>query len=195
MKIKLIFLLFFLGLSFCLMAQEQEKKLSLGIKAGGNYSMYLGTEDLGVYGGVQLQTRLGRRLYLQNELLVSSTDDIYFLEIPILLKYKFSEKLYGLGGIKGSLPLNNQEKYNEKEFESYGGYEGYDYFLTDFYGFKSSIVVGVQHYISKKFFIEGNFSFGLFKNMSEIYHVNSTGYREYSETRIHTAKAGIGYTF
>lgn len=193
MKLKITFL-FIIWFSFS-MAQEQERTLSLSVKAGGNYSMYLGTEDLGVYGGIQLQTKLGQKLYLQNELLVSSTDDIYFLEIPILLKYKFSESLYGLGGLKGSLPLNDQEKYNKKEFEFYGGYEGYDYFLTDFDGFKSSVVVGVQHFISKKLFIEGYFSFGLFKNMSEIYHINSTGFSIYEETRIHTVRAGIGYTF
>lgn len=194
MKLKITILLF-LGFSFCLTAQEQEKRLSFSIKAGGNYSTFLGMEDLGVYGGVQLQTRLGQRLYLQNELLISSTDDIYFMEIPILLKYKFSEKLYGLGGIRGSLPLNNQEKYNQKEFEASGGYEGYDYFVTDFDGFKSSLDVGVQHYISKKLFIEGIFSFGLFKSMSETYYINDTGYSETSETRFHRFKAGIGYVF
>jgi hypothetical protein len=157
--------------------------------------MYLYSEDLGAYGGVQLQTHLGGKFYLQNELLVSSTDDIYFLEVPVLLKYKFSDTLYGLGGIRGSMALNDQEKYNEKEFEYYGGYEGYDYFLTDFYGIKFSADLGVQHFISKKLFIEGTFSFGLFKSMSLLYRVNETGYTEYTHTRIHRVKAGIGYVF
>ena len=170
-------------------ATAQEKKIDFGVKAGGNYSMYSSyMNSFNAYAGVFGQYKFNEKVYLQSELIFSATDDIYFIEFPVLAKYKLSNTLYAFAGPKLTYLLNDEKKYNES------------YDLNDNYTFKKlgiAAEVGIQHYLFPHIFIEGRFGFNFTNQVNEFYYdqTDEFYYEENNHFHIHTVKAGIGYVF
>lgn len=162
---------------------SQDKKLGFSVKAGGNYSIISRGygEDLGVYGGAFIEYNIKDRFYLQTEILFSTTDDIYFFEFPLLVKYTFSETIFGFAGPKLTYLLNDAEKYTESINDPY-----------DLYEFKKmgiAVEIGIQHNLYPNLFIEGRFGYNFTKQ------IDNTFYEDRFQSQVNTVKAGIGYIF
>lgn len=156
-------------------AQEEnrpvEKKITFGIRGGVNGS-YIG--DIGedffsseLYGGIFTETRLSKKWSIQNELNVSFSGDFIFVEIPILLKYNFSDKLSILAGPR--LDVNAKPKH--VTFSSPLGI---------------SAELGIQYNINKHLFIEARYDYG-FTNSSKIFGNNLVDANNF--------RVGLGFKF
>ncbi|WP_157547280.1 outer membrane beta-barrel protein [Kordia zhangzhouensis] len=178
MKKQLLLSIFFLGCTFFSFSQEKKDFLKnqtiFGFKAGLNQS-YLNTSSdndysgLELYGGFFAETSLSNTLSFQYELLYSYTDDISFLEIPLLLKYHLNDKWSIMSGPKLDVVAN-------KTIEN-ALYEP----------LSVSLEIGTQYNISKRFFIEGRYGYGLSKEV--LIDSNSNSYSR------NTLRLGVGYKF
>lgn len=177
MKKRLFTIVCILCISFA-NAQEpndsQKKRTTFGFKAGLNQS-YLNTSSdngysgLEVYAGFFAETSLSKKWSFQYELLYSYTDDINFLEIPLLFKYHVNDKWAFMAGPKLDVVAN-------KSIEG-ALYEP----------LSVSFTLGVQYNISKRFFVEGRYSLGLSNEL--ITNSNSETFSR------NTLRLGIGFKF
>ncbi len=145
-----------------------------GFKAGLNQS-YLNTSSdngysgLELYGGFFAETSLSRKISFQYELMYSYTDDISFLEIPLLLKYHLNDRWSFMAGPKLDVIAN-------KSIEG-----------AIYEPLSVSISLGVQYDISKRFFVEGRYGFGLSKQL-----ITDSNSNTFSRS---TLRLGVGYRF
>ncbi|MCH2194343.1 porin family protein [Kordia sp.] len=177
MKKHLLTIVCILCISF-VNAQEsndpQKGQTTFGFKAGLNQS-YLNTssdngyEGLELYAGFFAETSLSKKWSFQYELLYSYTDDINFLEIPLLFKYHLNDKLAFMAGPKLDVVANKS-------------IEGALYVPLSV-----SFSLGVQYNISRHFFVEGRYGLGLSNEL--ITNGNSETFGR------NTLRLGIGLKF
>lgn len=137
-----------------LKAVQGVKKTRFGIKTGINFSTlrsirlrdfdngavdYNGTE---FYGGLFVDTRIGTHWNLQNELLLSYTDEFTFVEIPIAFKRKITNKLWALIGPRAQIVLNDSDEVDRS--------------------FGLALDAGLQYDLPKNFFIEARYGQALY---------------------------------
>lgn len=178
MKKTLLFIVSTFVFTYFSYAQETDtfikNKTTFGFKAGANQS-YLNTSSdngysgLELYGGFFAETGLSKKVSFQYELLYSYTDDISFVEIPLLFKYHINNKWSFMAGPKLDVIAN-------KSIEG-ALYEP----------LSVSISIGVQYNISKRFFAEGRYGLGLSKEI--ITDSNSDTFSR------NTLRLGLGYKF
>lgn len=176
MKYPLLLLLCF---SMSMAIAQREHATYFGFKGGLNRSVINGHEPNGTstgYIGVEMyasffaDSRLNDRWRLENEILFSFTDEYFFIEIPLHIKYQVLKKTYILAGPKLDMIVNPDDE------------------MYDFNNFGVSIDVGAQYEITKRFFTEFRYSQGL---MSQ---VNDRGLDIYDGKR-NTLRLGIGMRF
>ncbi|WP_430409593.1 porin family protein [Kordia sp.] len=150
------------------------KQTTFGFKVGlsGNHfgnqfnDSFTGVE---FYAGLFLETSLSENFSIQNELLFSTFTDSYdFIEVPILLKYKISDKFSLFAGPKLDFLINES---------------------NDLFQFKPlgiSAEIGVQYNISKRFFLEGRYSHSFTKQVNV---------RSGSSEALRTLRFGVGFRF
>jgi hypothetical protein len=140
----------------CIGSSQTDKKTIVtrfGFKGGLNHSVINGKDSIGgktgyigteLYAGFFSDSRLSSKWNLENELLFSWTDDFHFVEIPIHLKYKFTNKWGAFAGPKMDIIVDN----DNDPFESY----------YSFRNFGVSADVGIQFNFLNRLFAEGRFS-------------------------------------
>lgn len=162
---------------------QSGKSVDFGLKFGANYSIITGLyEDLGVYGGFFSSVNLKNdKFSIQGELLFSNTDDIYFLELPVSLKYKLSDNFYLFSGPRFNWLINNEDKYTKEMNDPEDVY----YFKKFGFGWE----IGVLHPIYKNWFLEGRFNYNFTKQ------IDNDFYGDYYSSRVNTVRIGVGYKF
>lgn len=168
-KTILLITVFFIG--YATYAQETETiipfKTKFGVKGGLSGVSDINEDyDTSFYIGVFSETRLSRKWSLQNEVLISPSDN--FLEIPILIKYHISDKFEIFLGPKLDLVLDSTSEIPSPDNP-----------------INLSLAAGVQYNISKQFFVEGRYSKGL----------TDPRFGLDREGAIDTFKIGLGFKF
>lgn len=143
---------------FAVNAQEfnesLKNKTTFGVKAGLNQTFVSNFPNSlsqgGYYAGAFAETRLSEKISFQYELRYATFIDIgqgdeniydhSFIEIPLLLKYHFSDKFVLFFGPRMDFLLDDREPAAR---------------------FGVSVEVGLQYNFNKNFFIEASFSSGL----------------------------------
>lgn len=132
-----------------LLAVQNQKRVRFGIKTGINFSTLRSIElrdfDNGAedykstefYGGLFVDTRISTHWNLQNELLLSYTDEFTFLEIPIVFKRKITKKLWALIGPRAQLVINDNDEVD--------------------HNFGLALDAGLQYDLPQNFFIEARY--------------------------------------
>ena len=156
---KFLCILFFTIYGF--IASQNIRYTNFGIKVGVNRTEIIGFESndsktgfvgIQVFGGLSMQTKIGKKLFLENEFLFSYTDDYHFIEIPLELKYIIFEKFYLKLGPKLDFIVDNEQENSS-----------YYYFKT----FGISLYSGLEYDIFKNIFIELNFSKGFTEQVND----------------------------
>jgi hypothetical protein len=132
---------------------------------------YIGDE---LYGAFFCETMLKEKLSFENELLVSWTNDYHFIEIPLHLKYHFTDKWAVFAGPKIDFIADNDNNPVEK------GYR--------FRNLGASGELGVQYNISPRFLLESRYSIGLVEQVDDLYLDINDGKRN-------TFRIGAGIRF
>ncbi|WMJ74848.1 porin family protein [Cytophagaceae bacterium ABcell3] len=146
--------------------------MQIGIVAGGSFSTARG--DLGRYldikgvpgflSGVQIEKSLNDKFSIQPELLISyrgyrfasdmyntyTRNSLLYIDIPVLLKYKFVENLSFEGGIQLSHLLTTNLNINEQNLYNF------------------SLVAGVSSMLNEKIEVGARYVFGLTNLYSQI---------------------------
>lgn len=181
MKKKILILVFLC--SFINYAQKKET-FKFGMKFGYNKSIINGIdsfgEDTGVieyalYAGFFANAEFNNKWLLETELIYSYSLDINFVEIPLHVKYRISDKFTGFIGPKLDIIMDD----DGDSFES-GSYR--------FNNFGFSLDVGLQYDISKRFFVETRYSWGFTKQITDIQ-------LDINEGKPNTFRIGLGYKF
>lgn len=131
----------------------------------GETSGYAGTE---LYGGLFSDTKISRNWNLQTEGIFSYTDDLLFLEVPVLFKRKVVKNVWAFAGPKVQMIINETPDVTN----SVG--LGFD--------------IGGQYDLPKNFFIEARYGFGLTNQ------INSEFFDVVNANR-NVLRLGIGYKF
>ena len=146
-----IFLLLFI---YTTSAQADKKIVTtkFGFKGGLNHSIINGKDSMGaktgyigteLYGGFFSDSRLGQKWNFENELLFSWTDDYHLIEIPLHLKYNFTEKWAVFAGPKLDFIVDDDnDPWEDYQFRNFG----------------VSADAGIQFNISNRFFAETRYS-------------------------------------
>lgn len=178
------FLLCFL---FCLLANGQndlEQKFIFSVKAGLNNSIVDGNDTLGfksgydgteAYGGLLVQFDFSDKSSIEMGTLISWTDNVTFLEIPLVYKHNIYRKWSVFTGARLDFILNSQENLSVR---------GTD--INNSIGW--GIPIGVQFDISDKFFAEAVYNFGFTSLYSDNILDILFAWRD-------TFRLGIGYKF
>jgi Outer membrane protein beta-barrel domain len=151
--------LFFALTLWSFLASAQSKNFtSFGLKGGINRSIVNGYEldgtktgfiGLELYGAFFADTELNTRWRFENEILFSWTDDYYFIEMPLHIKYCFAKKTFILLGPKLDMIASNDDQ------------------IYDFNNFGVSIELGVQYEVTKRIVSEIRFAKGLVKQIND----------------------------
>ena len=151
-------LVLFLCFSTSMALAQREHPTYFGFKGGLNRSVINGHEPNGtstgfigleLYASLFADSRLGERWRIENEILFSFTDDYYFIEIPLHIKYQVFNKTFIFAGPKLDIIVNpDDEMYN-------------------FNNFGVSVEIGAQYEFAKRFFAEIRYSQGLFKQIND----------------------------
>ena len=172
-------LVLFLCFSTSIALAQREHSTYFGFKGGLNRSVINGHELNGTstgYIGIEMyaslfaDSRLNDRWRIENEILFSFTDEYFFIEIPLHLKYQVFKKTFILAGPKLDMIVNPDDE------------------MYDFNNFGVSVDLGTQYEITKRFFVEFRYSQGLMK------HVDDYGLDIYDGKR-NTLRLGIGIRF
>ncbi|GEM_PF-861252 len=156
----------FLGiiLSFSsIVCLSQSYPLKFGIKAGWNYSNINAIDEKGepsgylsnggeLYGGISLEKQFSVKSFIQANLLISYTDSVTFLELPVYYKYNFYKRFSLLAGPKLNY-IPDDEISQPYSFNRRLGISG---------------DVGVDYKISNHFTVEGTFSKGFTKQYDDL---------------------------
>lgn len=136
---------------------------SFGLKGGLNRSIvngrtttgaktgYRGTE---VYGSLFADFKLTQQWNFENELMFSWTDDYHFVEIPLHLKFKLSNKWKTFAGPKLDIILDNENDPFKSEYK--------------FRHFGLSGELGVQYRITNWLFAETRYSQAFTRQVTDL---------------------------
>lgn len=153
-----------LFLLLSIFAFSQDYHLKFGVKAGWNYSNINAIDEKGepsgyvsdildeAYGGFVLQKQFSQKSYLESNILVSFTDRITFLELPVYYKYNFYKEFSLLGGPKLNYIPDNEISQPYKFKRRFG----------------ISVDLGIDFKISNHFTAEGIFSKGLTEQYDDL---------------------------
>ncbi len=165
--------LFFL---FTIFTYSQKYPIKYGIKAGWNYSNVNAVDENSepsgylsnggeLYGGIALEKQITKKSYIQSGFVISYTDAITFLEIPIYYKAYIYNNLSIIIGPKFNYIPDSEESQ--------------PYYFRKRFGMSGDI--GMNYKISKYFIIEGIFSKGFTKQYDDLllsyYHARRDVYR------------------
>jgi hypothetical protein len=128
-----------------------------GLKLGVNFSDVTGTDvvtggDSGYrgtefYGGFFVDTKIAEKWSVQTEATFSYTDDLLFIETPVLLKMRFAKKWAVFAGPKTQILLSNYDSVERS--------------------FGLGIDAGFQYDLLKDFFIEARYGVGLTEQIND----------------------------
>jgi outer membrane protein with beta-barrel domain len=172
-----------LFLFFTISAQPKTITTQFGFIGGLNHSVVNGKDSMGaktgyigteLYGGFFADSRLGSKWNLENELLFSWTDDYHFIEVPIHLKYKFSDKWAAFFGPKLDFIADDDNDPFESNY--------------NFRNFGVSADLGIQYNILKRLFAEGRFSKSFTQQITDHFLDINNGKRN-------TFRIGAGFRF
>ena len=158
--------------------KDDQKQRTFGFKGGLNHSVINGHElddtktgyvGYEVYGSLFSNSKLNDKLNLENEVLVSFTDEYLFIEIPIHLKYKFHDKWTFLMGPKIDFIPSELTHYEIKPMGV-------------------SAELGVQYDINKRYFAELRVSKGFTKQVNDFV-------LEIYDGKRNTFRFGLGINF
>jgi len=163
---------------------SQDYPLKFGIKAGWNYSNVNAIDEFGeksgylsgiideAYAGFLIEKQISAKSYIQVTPIVSFTDAVTFIELPMYFKYNFHGKFSILAGPK--LNYIPDEQYN------------------NFYYFRKRLGIsgdiGVDYKLSNHFTVEGTFSKGFTKQFDQLVLT-------YYEARRDVYRIGVSYYF
>lgn len=171
-------------------AQETEPiekgKTTFGIKGGISFNTIRGAGGLATtdfYGGFFATTRISEKWSFQNELALSLTDEVAFVEIPLFMKYHINDKWSIFGGPR--LDMRASRSY-DTQLIGQNGEVLRDVSASDDSPLGVSLELGAQYDITKKFFVEARYSYGLIHQLV----TSSFGSGERSSFRL-----GVGYKF
>lgn len=108
-KISICICLLFMVQKYNSQIETDVKDFRIGMKGGLNRSVVNATDDVGeksgyigteLYGGFVVQKRLTSRSFIQASALISYTDDVTFIELPIYYRYNIYNKISVFGGLK-----------------------------------------------------------------------------------------------
>lgn len=176
------FLIVFL-LAISSIAYGQNNSIRFGIHAGWNYSNVNAVDEKGdasgylsnggeVYGGIVLEKELRSKSYIQLRALVSYTDRVTFIEMPVYYKYNFYHNFSVFAGPKLDY-IPDSESSQPYNFRRRLGISG---------------DLGVDYKISGHFTIEGSFSKGFTKQYDDLV-------LGYFEARRDVYRIGVTYFF
>ena len=182
---KLLFIFMLLASFFSGFGQSSKTihTTRFGLKGGLNHSIVNGVELTGaktgyigneLYGSFFSDARMTKKLNLENELLFSWTDDYHFIEIPVHVKYRFTDKWSAFVGPKLDFIADNDNDPNESRFK--------------FRNFGVSGELGVQYNIRNWCFAETRYSESFVKQITDQFLDINNGRRN-------TFRAGLGITF
>lgn len=146
----------YLGFIFCVQKYNAQVKddgadFRIGIKGGINRSVvnaidnfgeksgYIGTE---LYGGIVFQRKIANQSFMQVSALVSYTDDVTFIELPIYYRYNIYNKISVFAGPKLNYIPDVQ-------------YNNFNYFRKRL---GVNIDIGTDYQIIKNLYFEASFS-------------------------------------
>jgi opacity protein-like surface antigen len=150
------------------------KNFQFGLRHGYSLSDisdgYNVLSETNLYVGAFFETKLSKRLSLQLETNYSRSA---LLEIPLLLKYKITDKFQLYAGPQLDLSLGNNNR---------NGFEDED--------FGASLVFGLQYNMSKHWFVEARYTYGISDQFifNEFSTVPSFGNKQ-------SFGVGLGYKF
>jgi hypothetical protein len=125
---------------------SQNYPIKYGVKVGWNYSVVDAIDNEGnlsgyispiideIYGGLAIEKQFSPKSFIQTGLLVSYTESVTVLELPIFYKYNFHKRFSSLLGVK--IDYLPDEQYNQF------------YYFRNRFGF--SLNLGLDYKISKK---------------------------------------------
>ncbi|MBO6184051.1 MAG: PorT family protein [Chryseobacterium sp.] len=148
---------------FTVFVFAQKYPLKYGIKAGWNYSNVNAIDEKGessgylsnggeLYGGVSLEKQISTKSFLQSNILISYTDRITFLELPIYYKYNFYKRISVLVGPKLNYIPDSESSQ--------------PYYFKRRFGISGDI--GLDYKISQHFNLETTFSKGFTKQYDDL---------------------------
>ncbi|WP_170234713.1 outer membrane beta-barrel protein [Chryseobacterium hagamense] len=153
--------LFFLSSVF---TYSQKYPLKYGIKAGWNYSNVNAVDEKGessgylsdiideAYAGFVFERQISEKSCIQSNLLISFTDRVTFLELPIYYKYNFYKRWSLIAGPKLNYIPDSEESQ--------------PYYFRRRFGISGDI--GLNYEVSKHFVIEGCFSKGFTEQYDDL---------------------------
>nr|WP_314498240.1 hypothetical protein [uncultured Chryseobacterium sp.] len=163
---------------------SQNYPLKFGIKAGWNYSHINAIDEVGkpsgylsdlideAYAGFLIEKQISSKSFIQLSSIVSFTESVTFIELPVYYRYNFYKKFSVLAGPK--LNYIPDEQYN------------------NFYYFKKrfgiSTDMGLNYKLSDHFTLEGIVSKGFTKQFDQLALT-------YYEARRDVYRIGIIYIF
>lgn len=178
--VKYIFLISFSLTLFAFGVSAQDRNFSsFGLKGGINRSIVNGHEldgektgfiGLEMYGAFFIDTELTANWRFENEILFSFTDDYYFVEIPLHIKYSFIKRTFVLLGPKLDMIVSNDDQ------------------IYDFNNFGVSVELGIQYEITPRIISEVRYSQGLMKQINDFV-------LDIYDGRRNTMRIGLGFRF
>ncbi|REC56252.1 hypothetical protein DRF62_04090 [Chryseobacterium piscium] len=162
---------------------SQNYPLKFGIKAGWNYSNVNAIDEIGersgylsnggeLFGGIALEKQISKKTYVQTSFLVSYTDRVTFLELPLYYKYNFYKKFSLLAGPKLNY-IPDDEISQPYDFKRRVGISG---------------DLGIDYKISNHFIIEGTVSKGFTKQYDDLILT-------YYDAKRNVYRLGVAYYF
>ncbi|WP_123962804.1 MULTISPECIES: porin family protein [Chryseobacterium] len=162
---------------------SQNYPLKFGIKAGWNYSNVNAIDEIGersgylsnggeLFGGIALEKQISKKTYIQTSFLVSYTDRVTFLELPLYYKYNFYKKFSLLAGPKLNY-IPDDEISQPYDFKRRVGISG---------------DLGIDYKISNHFIIEGTVSKGFTKQYDDLILT-------YYDAKRNVYRLGVAYYF
>jgi len=171
----------FLWISALMFSQDYPVKF--GVKAGWNFSNVNAIDEIGgisgyisnggeVYGGLVVEKQILPKSLVQISTIVSYTDRITFLELPVYYKYNFYNRFFFLVGPKlNYIPddeISQPYNFNRR--------------------FGISADIGINYKISNHFTLEGTFSKGFTKQYDDLILT-------YYQARRDVYRIGVNYYF
>ncbi|WP_307456072.1 outer membrane beta-barrel protein [Chryseobacterium sp. SORGH_AS_0447] len=166
-----------LFLLLTILTYSQKYPLKYGIKAGWNYSNINAIDENGepsgylsdiideAYTGFVVEKQISEKSYIQSNLLISFTDRVTFLELPVYYKYNFYKRFSLVAGPKLNYIPDSEESQ--------------PYYFRRRFGISGDI--GLNYKISNHFILEGSFSKGFTKQYDDLvltyYHARRDVYR------------------
>jgi len=176
----------FLNVLFLLLTiftYSQKYPLIYGIKAGWNYSNVNAIDENGepsgylsnggeLYVGFSFQKQISKLSYIQSSIIVSYTDRVTFLELPIYYKLDFYKRFSLVAGPKLNYIPDSEESQ--------------PYYFRRRFGISGDL--GLNYKISNHFTLEGSFSKGFTKQYDDLVLT-------YYQSRRDVYRIGIIYFF